>query len=330
MLVVEHDRDVIGGSDYLCDFGPRAGRHGGRIVAEGPPDNVAPLDQSVTAGYINGTKSIPLPASRRPVISDSGKPYVNFLKITGARENNLRAVDLELPLGVFTAVTGPSGSGKSSLIDGILYPLLARRLHRARVRPGRHDKIEGVRYIDKVIRVDQSPLGNSPSSNPATYTGVFDLIRQLFAEIPEAAERRFTARTFSFNVAGGRCETCEGSGQLKIEMHFLPDVWVPCEECHSRRYNEDVLEVKLHGKSIADVLEMPCGDALELFAGYTKDLSHFANAVRRRTRLRDARSIRSDALRRRSTTSQAGRRTGPSRHRQYVVLAGRTDDRVAL
>ncbi len=167
-------------------------------------------------------------------------------------------------------MTGPSGSGKSSLIDGILYPVLARRLHRARVRPGRHDKIEGVRYIDKVIRVDQSPLGNTPSSNPATYTGVFDLIRQLFAGIPEAAERRFTARTFSFNVAGGRCETCEGSGQLKIEMHFLPDVWVPCEDCNSRRYNEDVLEIKLHGKSIADVLEMPCGDAVELFAGHSK------------------------------------------------------------
>ncbi len=270
LLVVEHDRDVIGGSDYLCDFGPRAGRHGGRIVAAGPPTKVAPADQSVTAGYINGSQSIAIPASRRPVLAKSGSPLVNFLKLYGARENNLRGVDFQLPLGVFTAVTGPSGSGKSSLVDGILYPALARRLHRARLRPGRHEKIEGVRYVDKVIRVDQSSLGNSPSSNPATYTGAFDLIRQIFAELPEAGERRFTARTFSFNVAGGRCETCEGNGYLCVEMHFLPDVYVPCDQCLGRRYNDDVLEVKLHGKSIADVLEMPCGDALELFAGYPK------------------------------------------------------------
>jgi len=272
LLVVEHDRDVIDSSDYLCDFGPHAGRHGGRIVAKGQPRDVSPYAESVTAGYLDGTKAIAVPKSRRPVISDSGKSYVEFLKVLGASENNLQAVDFELPLGVFTAITGPSGSGKSSLIEQILYPALARRLHRSRVRPGRHEKIEGVRYIDKVIRVDQSPLGNTPSSNPGTYTGVFDLIRQLFASIPEAAERLYTARTFSFNVPGGRCETCEGSGQLKIEMHFLPDVWVPCEECKSRRYNEDVLEVKLHGKSIADVLDMQCGEATELFASYPRIL----------------------------------------------------------
>ena len=270
LLVVEHDREVIDSSDYLCDFGPQAGRRGGRIVAEGAPRDVVPYEQSVTAGYIDGTRSIAVPKSRRPVYSESGKPYVDFLRVLGARENNLQSVDFELPLGVLTAVTGPSGSGKSTLVEQILYPALARRLHRSRVRPGRHDKIEGTRYIDKVIRVDQSPLGNTPSSNPATYTGVFDLIRQLFARIPEAAERRFTARTFSFNVPGGRCETCEGSGQLKIEMHFLPDVWVPCEECNSRRYNEEVLEVKLHGKSIADVLDLQCGEATELFASYPK------------------------------------------------------------
>ncbi len=271
LLVVEHDRDVISGSDYLCDFGPRAGRHGGRIVAEGPPKNVQPAADSVTAGYIGGQKQIPVPPARRPVLDGSGdKPLVNYLKVKGAREHNLRGVDFELPLGVFTAITGPSGSGKSSLVDEILYPALARRLHRSRVRPGRHDKIEGIRYVDKVIRVDQSPLGNTPSSNPATYTGVFDLIRQLFARLPESAERRFTARTFSFNVPGGRCETCEGSGQLRIEMHFLPDVWVDCDDCHSRRYNDDVLEVQLHGRSIADVLEMPCGEAVELFADHPK------------------------------------------------------------
>ncbi len=270
LLVVEHDRDVISGSDYLCDFGPRAGRHGGRIVAEGPPNQIAPIADSVTAGYIDGSKSIAVPESRRPVFSKSGAAQVNFLKIHQARENNLQGVDFELPLGVFTAVTGPSGSGKSSLVDGILYPALARRLHRARLRPGRHKKLEGVRYIDKVIRVDQSSLGNSPSSNPATYTGAFDLIRQAFADLSESWERHFTARTFSFNVAGGRCETCEGNGYLCVEMHFLPDVYVPCDECEGRRYNSDVLEVKLHGKSIAEVLEMSCGDALELFAGYPK------------------------------------------------------------
>lgn len=270
LLVVEHDRDVIASSDYLCDFGPRAGRHGGRIVAEGPPTKVEPASESVTSGYINGGKSIAVPTSRRPVFSNTGSPLVNFLKIHAARENNLRSVDLELPLGVFTAITGPSGSGKSSLIDGILYPALARRLHRARLRPGRHSKIEGVRYIDKVIRVDQSSLGNSPSSNPATYTGAFDMIRQAFADLPESYERHFTPRTFSFNVPGGRCETCEGNGELRVEMHFLPDVYVPCDECEGRRYNDNVLEVKLHGKSIADVLSMSCGDALELFVDFPK------------------------------------------------------------
>ncbi|SMP39781.1 excinuclease ABC subunit A [Neorhodopirellula lusitana] len=266
LLVVEHDHDVIAGSDYLCDFGPKAGRHGGNIVAQGPPNNIQPIETSVTAPYLSSIKQIELPASRRPVYSESGKPMVDFLQIRGARENNLRDVDIDVPLGVMTAVTGPSGSGKSSLVNDIIYPSLARRLHRAKIKPGRHDEMLGLRYINKVIRVDQSPLGNSPSSNPATYTGVFDLIRSEFAELPEARERRFSPRTFSFNVSGGRCETCEGSGQRKIEMHFLPDVWIPCEECGARRYNEDVLEVKLHGRSIADVLEMPCGEAVEVFA----------------------------------------------------------------
>ncbi len=270
LLVVEHDRDVISGSDYLCDFGPRAGRYGGRIVAEGPPDNIQPASESVTAGYLNDTQSVPLPQRRRPVLDAHGKPMVNFLSIKGARENNLRGIDVDVPLGVMTAITGPSGSGKSSLIEDILYPVLARKLHRARMKPGRHESIEGLRYVDKVIRVDQSPLGNTPSSNPATYTGVFDLVRQAFAELPESQNRRFTARTFSFNVAAGRCESCEGTGQRKIEMHFLPDVWVTCEECNGHRYRDDVLDVKLHGRSIADVLDMQCGDAMELFADHPK------------------------------------------------------------
>ncbi|MCC9657336.1 excinuclease ABC subunit UvrA [Rhodopirellula halodulae] len=270
LLVVEHDHDVIAGSDYLCDFGPRAGRHGGQVVAQGEPTKVEPAEVSVTAPYLSGEKKIELPPSRRPVYSESGKPMVEFLQVRGARENNLQDIDVDIPLGVLTAITGPSGSGKSSLINDIVYPVLARRLHRAKVKPGQHDAIDGLRYVNKVIQVDQSPLGNSPSSNPATYTGVFDLIRALFAELPAARERRFTPRTFSFNVSGGRCEACEGSGQRKIEMHFLPDVWVPCDDCGARRYNEDVLEVKLHGQSIADVLEMPCGEAVDLFANYPR------------------------------------------------------------
>ncbi len=270
LLVVEHDRDVIAGCDYLCDFGPRAGRYGGRIVAEGPPGKIVPLADSVTAGYLNGTQSVPMPRSRRPVLSSDGKPLVNFLTIKGARENNLRGVTVDIPVGVMTAITGPSGSGKSSLVEDILYPVLARKLHRAKIKPGRHEGIDGLRYIDKVIRVDQSPLGNTPSSNPATYTGMFDLIRQHFAELPESQARNFSARTFSFNVAAGRCESCEGTGQRKIEMHFLPDVWVTCEECGGKRYRDDVLDVKFHGRSISDVLEMQCGDALELFSDHNK------------------------------------------------------------
>ena len=270
LLVVEHDRDVIAASDHLCDFGPAAGRHGGRIVAEGPPDKITPAERSPTAAFLSGDRRIPIPPVRRPVYSPAGTPMVEFLKLQGCRENNLQGIDVEFPLGVFTVITGPSGSGKSSLVDDILYPAVARKFYRISTRPGRFDGIEGLNHLDKVIRVDQSPLGNSPNSNPATYTGAFDSIRQIFAELPEARERRYSARTFSSNVDGGRCETCEGSGQRRIAMHFLPDVWVTCETCHGRRYREDVLDVRYLGYSIADVLDMSCGEAESLFSDYPR------------------------------------------------------------
>ena len=284
LLVVEHDRDVIASCDYMCDFGPAAGRDGGRIVAQGPPSNIQPYDQSVTAGFIDNSKSIPITFPRRPIVSEAtvknglATDATKWLVVQGARENNLRSIDVRFPLSTFTAVTGPSGSGKSSLVNSILYPALARKLHRAKIRPGRHTKIDGTRFIDKIIRVDQSPLGNTPSSNPATYTGVFELIRQLFAKIPEAGERGFTARTFSFNVSGGRCEACEGTGKRRIEMHFLPDVWVECEDCAGKRYSEDVLEVKYHGSSISDVLDMPIGDAVSLFVDQPK-ITHILQTI---------------------------------------------------
>ena len=275
LLVVEHDRDVIASSDQLCDFGPGSGPLGGTVVAQGSPKQIVKQKGSITGPFISGAKGIEVPIKRRITVpSDTVAscsdwtslvdPPKGWLKINGARANTLRNINVSIPLGCFTAVTGPSGSGKSSLINGILYPSLAKSLHRADLQAGPHDGIEGTRNINKVLRVDQSPLGNSPSSNPATYTGVFEHIRQLFAKLPEAKMRGLHAGHFSFNVAGGRCEKCEGNGQIRIQMHFLPDVWIECDACHGSRYSEEILTVKYRGKSISDFLSMSIGEARDV------------------------------------------------------------------
>ena len=258
LLMVEHDREVIGRADHVLDFGPGAGRDGGRVVACGSPSAVENAPESLTGRFLAGREVIPVPAVRR-------RPGGRFLEIIGARHNNLRNLDVTIPLGCLVAVTGVSGSGKSSLVHDVLYKALARRIHRANVTPGAHDEIRGVGHIDKVIDVDQSPIGGTPASNPATYTGVFDEIRTLFARLPDAKVRGYGPNRFSFNRPGGRCEACEGNGQRCIEMHFLPDVWVTCETCGGTRYKAETLEVRYRGKHIAEVLEMRISDALALF-----------------------------------------------------------------
>jgi excinuclease ABC subunit A len=258
VIVVEHDEDTIRTADYLLDIGPGAGIHGGHVVASGTPEHVAKVDKSVTGQYLRGEKSIPVPKKRR-------KGNDKFLTVKGARENNLQNVTVDIPLGEMVVVTGVSGSGKSSLINDIVAKELQARLHRANTVPGRHDEIEGIKHLDKAIVIDQSPIGRTPRSNPATYTGLFTPIRELFASTPEAKLRGYPAGRFSFNVKGGRCENCAGDGIIKIEMHFLPDVYVPCEVCHGKRYNREALEIHYKGKTISDVLEMTCETALEFF-----------------------------------------------------------------
>lgn len=257
LIVVEHDEDTMKEADYIVDIGPGAGEHGGEVVAAGTAKEIMKNKKSVTGAYLSGRKKIPVPEERR-------EPK-GFLKILGARENNLKNIDVEIPLGVMTCVTGVSGSGKSSLVNEILYKALAKELNRARTIPGKHTRIEGLEQVDKVINIDQSPIGRTPRSNPATYTGVFDLIRDLFAATADAKARGYKKGRFSFNVKGGRCEACSGDGILKIEMHFLPDVYVPCEVCHGKRYNRETLEVKYKGKSIYDVLNMTVEEAPHFF-----------------------------------------------------------------
>ena len=257
LIVVEHDEDTMLAADYIVDVGPGAGEHGGEIVATGTAQDIMNNEKSVTGAYLSGRIKIPVPEERR-------KP-TGFLKVVGAQENNLKNIDVKFPLGVMTCVTGVSGSGKSSLVNEILYKRLARDLNHARTIPGKHRRIEGMEQVDKVINIDQSPIGRTPRSNPATYTGVFDLIRDLFAATPDAKARGYKKGRFSFNVKGGRCEACSGDGILKIEMHFLPDVYVPCEVCGGKRYNRETLEVKYKGKNIYDVLNMTVEEALKFF-----------------------------------------------------------------
>jgi excinuclease ABC subunit A len=267
MVLVEHDRELIAAADYLLDFGPRAGDQGGEITAQGTPRQILRARASLTGQYLSGKKAISIPSNRR---IQEGDKEGTALIVKGARQHNLKSIDVRLPLGVFITVTGVSGSGKSSLVHEILYNTLARKLHRARTTGAAHDEILGLEHIDKVINVDQDPIGNWPSSNPATYTGVFDLVRQLFAQLPEAKVRGYHPRRFSFNKPGGRCEACEGNGQKKIEMHFLPDVWVECDTCHGSRYNPETLAVLYKGHSIADVLTMRVSEALEIFDNIPK------------------------------------------------------------
>lgn len=257
LIVVEHDEDTMRAADYIVDIGPGAGEHGGEVIATGTAEEIMKNKNSITGAYLSGRIKIPVPKERR-------KP-TGFITVKGARENNLKNIDVKIPLGIMTCITGVSGSGKSSLTNEILYKRLARDLNRARCIPGAHDDIEGLEQLDKVIDIDQSPIGRTPRSNPATYTGVFDMIRDLFASTPDAKARGYQKGRFSFNVKGGRCEACSGDGILKIEMHFLPDVYVPCEVCQGKRYNRETLEVKYKGKSIYDVLNMTVEEALEFF-----------------------------------------------------------------
>ncbi len=273
LIVVEHDEDTMREADWIVDVGPGAGEHGGEIVHSGSFEDLLKNTRSITGDYMAGRRSIEVPASRRPV--DKKRQ----LTVRGARENNLKNVTVSFPLGVFTAVTGVSGSGKSTLVNDILYTSLANKLNGAKQVPGRHKSIDGLEHLDKVIHVDQSPIGRTPRSNPATYTGVFDHIRKLFAETSEAKMRGYTPGRFSFNVKGGRCEDCSGDGTLKIEMNFLPDVYVPCETCHGKRYNRETLEVHYKGKTIADVLEMPVEEAAEFFAAFTPIARHLNTLV---------------------------------------------------
>jgi len=263
VIVVEHDEETMEAADWIVDIGPGAGVHGGQIVANGTPEEIKAHPDSITGAFLSGRRKIQVPTERRP---GNGK----HLNVVGARQNNLKNVTVQIPLGTFTVVSGVSGSGKSSLVNSIIYSSLAKKLNRANTRAGAHDRIEGVEHLDKVIAIDQSPIGRTPRSNPATYTGLFNDIRELFAQTPDAKARGYGAGRFSFNIKGGRCEACEGDGVKCIEMHFLPDVYVTCDVCKGKRYNRDTLEVKYKGKNIFDVLDMTVDEGVEFFDAIPK------------------------------------------------------------
>jgi len=273
LIVVEHDEETIRTADWIVDIGPGAGEHGGRVVHSGDLEGLLRTPESVTGAYLAGRREIPAPAARRPV--DPARQ----LTVVGAREHNLAGIDVSFPVGCFVAVTGVSGSGKSSLVNGILYPVLANELNRARLVPGRHTRVTGLEHVDKVVHVDQGPIGRTPRSNPATYTGVWDHMRKLFASTTEAKVRGYTPGRFSFNVKGGRCEACSGDGTIKIEMNFLPDVYVPCEVCHGARYNRETLEVHFKGRTVAEVLDMPIEEAAEFFSAVPAVARHLRTLV---------------------------------------------------
>ncbi len=324
LIVVEHDEDTIQEADWVVDIGPGAGEHGGMVVHSGSYKELLENTESLTGDYLSGRKKIEIPKKRRKY--DKKRE----LKVVGAKENNLLNVDAAFPLGLFTAVTGVSGSGKSTLVNEILYKVLANKLNGAKQVAGRHKSIQGLEHLDKVVHVDQSPIGRTPRSNPATYTGVFDNIRKLFAETTEAKVRGYLPGRFSFNVKGGRCEACSGDGTLKIEMNFLPDVYVPCEVCHGARYNRETLEVHYKGKTIADVLNMPIEEGAEFFAAFSPIARHLEHARRRRPRLRPAGPARHHALRRRGAARQARRGTAEALQRPQRLRPGRAHHGPAL
>jgi excinuclease ABC subunit A len=272
VIVVEHDEETIRVADHVVDIGPGAGEHGGEIVVSGSFDDLVGCERSITGQYLAGRRSIPVPAIRR-------EPKNHWVVIRGAREHNLKNIDVEIPLGCLVCVTGVSGSGKSTLVNDILHRALMQRIYKSKVVPGRHKTIEGEEHLDKVINIDQSPIGRTPRSNPATYTGVWDHVRKLFSQTQEARVRGYLPGRFSFNVKGGRCEACAGDGTIKIEMHFLPDVYVPCEVCKGDRYNRDTLDVTFKGKNVAEVLNLSCEEACEFFANQPNISRHLQTLV---------------------------------------------------
>ena len=322
VIVVEHDEETIRESDWIVDIGPGAGEHGGEVVYSGKVPGILKVKESVTGQYLSGRKSIPVPEIRRPQGLES-------LRIEGAREHNLQNIDVDIPLGNFVAVTGVSGSGKSTLVRDILLPVLMQRIYKSKMSAGKHKRIHGIEYLDKVIDMDQSPIGRTPRSNPATYTGVFDNVRKLFAATNEAKVRGYMPGRFSFNVKGGRCEACSGDGTLKIEMHFLPDVYVPCEVCKGARYNRDTLDIEFKGKNIAQVLDMAVAEAVDYFANH-RDRPVHADAGRCRGSASAPRTVGADAVRRRSAACEVAGRARQALHRPHDLPARRTDHRAGL